>query len=79
MLLNAANAPPEGDGLPLDDGEVVRPLLEVLAVLGLDVHLGEVDGGRGVARGGVGQGVGHGGGFDGWRHIQRADARGPAC
>ena len=46
MLLNAANAPPEGDRLPLDDGEVVRPLLEVLAVLGLDVHLGEVDGGR---------------------------------
>ena len=46
MLLNAANAVPEGDGLPLDDGEVVRPLLEVLAVLGLDVHLGEVDGGR---------------------------------
>ena len=46
MLLNAANAAPEGDGLPLDHGEVVRPLLEVLAVLGLDVHLGEVDGGR---------------------------------
>ena len=35
---------PESDGLPLDDGEVAWPLLEVLAVLGLERHLCEVDG-----------------------------------
>ena len=44
--VKALNIPPESDGLPLDHGEVVRPLLEVLPVLGLDVHLREVDGGR---------------------------------
>ena len=35
---------PECDGLPLDHGEVAGLLLEVLAVLGLERHLREVDG-----------------------------------